>query len=191
MKKFILLLIIVSFAGCNSYTKIYVENDKVLKVKNVILNLKAKQNQRTEMSYYQSLRFQKQIDENNQVVYSLYDVLNVPSASYDIDKNRIYIIIDGEVQTFPTIFLKSLEQNIVREKKEDIMKADSSTVSVVTGYDISNRTIIKMEHQLSTELIGKIKNSKEIEFKYYFTPDYVNTEIKGEKLSNIKKWIDK
>lgn len=68
----------------------------------------------------------------------------------------------------------------ISEKKEDVMKSDSTKISVVTGYDVVNKKNIQMTHHiLSEDIISKISTASAVYLRYYVGASYINTEIKG------------
>lgn len=192
MKKAIIIIFSALFLlGCGVLrNRVYIENDKVMKTKRVLYKAYFYSNQRYEPYYTQDITFVKETNNNNMTTYSMYDVITLPAESFDIDEEKLYMIIDEEIIPFPTIFKREYNSRKVNEKKEDVMTSDSTKVSVVTGYDVVNKKNIQMTHSLSEDLITKINQANIVNLRYYLGASYINSEIKGRNLTNFKKLIN-
>lgn len=178
--------------SCGALTNsVYVENDKIMGSKRVLYKTFFYANQRYEPYYTQDITFVKETDNTNHTTYSMYDVISLPAESFDVDEEKLYMIIDEEIVPFPTVFKREYNSRKINEKKEDVMKSDSTKVSVVTGYDVVNKKNIQMTHQLSQDIINKINQSNVVNLRYYLGASYINSEIKGRKLVELKKLINK
>jgi uncharacterized protein YcfL len=177
-------------AGCGALMNpVHVENDIVMKTKRVLYETSFYTNDRYEPSYSQTITMVKETNNDNKTTYSIYDVITLPSESFEIDENKLYLIIDEEIIPFPTVFKREYNSRKISEKKEDVMKSDSTKISVVTGYDVVNKKNIQMTHILSEDIISKIGTASAVYLRYYVGASYINTEIKGGKLANVKKLI--
>lgn len=177
-------------AGCGALmNSVHVENDIVMKTKRVLYETSFYTNDRYEPSYSQTITMVKETNNDNKTTYSIYDVITLPSESFEIDENKLYLIIDEEIIPFPTVFKREYNSRKISEKKEDVMKSDSTKISVVTGYDVVNKKNIQMTHILSEDIISKISTASAVYLRYYVGASYINTEIKGGKLANVKKLI--
>lgn len=192
MKKTILIsLVACLMISCGAFTSsVYVENDKVMNIRRASYELIFFNNQRNEHTYQQNLTFLKETDSNNITTYTMYDVITVPSESFDINENKIFIIIDDDIIPFQTTFNKQFNNRKITEQRDEVMKSDSTKVSVVTGYDVVNKKSIQMTHILNEELINKIRQAKLVNLRYYIGPSYINSEIKGAGLGKLKKAIE-
>lgn len=168
---------------------VHVENDKVMKTKRVLYEASFYANQRYEPSYNQTITMVKETNSDNKTIYSIYDVITLPSESFEIDEKKLYLIIDEDIIPFPTVFKREYNSRNISEKKEDVMKSDSTKMSIVTGYDVVNKKNIQMTHILSEDIISKISKASTVYLRYYLGASYINTEIKGVKLANIKTLI--
>lgn len=177
-------------AGCGALMNpVHVENDIVMKTKRVLYETSFYTNDRYEPSYSQTITMVKETNNDNKTTYSIYDVITLPSESFEIDENKLYLIIDEEIIPFPTVFKREYNSRKISEKKEDVMKSDSTKISVVTGYDVVNKKNIQMTHILSEDIISIISTASAVYLRYYVGASYINTEIKGGKLANVKKLI--
>ena len=46
-----------------------------------------------------------------------------------------------------------------------------------------------MTHPINDDILQKILQAHELHLRYYVGPNAINSEIKGTKLRNVKKWI--
>lgn len=191
MKKIFLLAIIASIlASCSFFrSSVVVENDKIMNSRRVIYDMSFTNNTRYEQVYSQFLTVMKETDRNNQTTFSLYDVITLPVNSFEIDENKMYLIINDEIFSLTNTYKKQFNQRSISEKKDEILKSDSTKVSVVTGYDVTNQKKVQMTHVVAPEIMNKILSAKEVHLRYYVGPNIINSEIKGTKLSNLKTLI--
>ncbi len=145
-------------------------------------------NKRHEASYTQRVDFVKEIDANNQVSYLLYDIVSIPADKFELDK-KVYMLIDDEVFTLNTTYEVAENSRNIKHEKSDILLSDSTKTTVVTGFGMDSRRIIKMKHELEQEQIDKMLQAKEIHLRYYSGPNTINSEIEGLRLNRVKKWI--
>jgi len=193
MKK-IIVISVLSFIllSCGIFSNsVFVENDKVMDSKRVIYEAYFTNNKRYEQSYSQNITFLKEIDRNHKITYSVYDVITLPSESFDIDPDKLYLIIDEEILPLQTTFNKQFNNRNITEKKSEIMKSDSTKVSVVTGYDVVNKKSVQMTHVFDNQTINKIRRASIVNLRYYLGASYINTEIKGGNLRKLKALINK
>ena len=191
MKYRIILLAftLLTVTGCvNLRSGIFVENDRVMKTRKVTYETYFVSNQRYEQSYTQKITFLKETDRNSITNYTLYDVITLPVESFDLD-DKMYIVADDNVINLPVSTQNQFNTKKINEKKDEIMKSDSTKVTVVTGYDVVNKKTIQMTHPINDDILQKILQAHELHLRYYVGPNAINSEIKGTKLRNIKKWI--
>jgi len=96
-------------------------------------------------------------------------------------------------QVFP-LKIGHKEYEYAKQWKEDtdkVLKADSTQVTVVTGYSENNKKITRFKYNLSSELVSNIEKAKEISLRYYIGPDMVTLNIKGQRLARIQELIRK
>ena len=191
MKYRIILLAftLLTVTGCvNLRSGIFVENDRVMKTRKVTYETYFVSNQRYEQSYTQKITFLKETDRNSITNYTLYDVITLPVESFDLN-DKMYIVADDDIINLTVSTQNQFNTKKINEKKDEIMKSDSTKVTVVTGYDVVNKKTIQMTHPLNDDMLQKIARAREVHLRYYVGPNAINTEIKGAKLRNIKKWI--
>lgn len=175
--------------ACNIAQKtIYVENDKVMKTRRVKLKEHFYNNKKNEAQYSQYVDFIKETDENNVVSYLMYDIISVPIGGFDLEE-KMYIIIDEDIYRLNTLYEKSENNRQLDENRTEVLLSDSSKTTVVTDVGLTTRKIIKMKHSLEQAQIDQMLQAKEIHLRYYLGPDIINSEIKGNKLQRVKKWI--
>ena len=191
MKYRIILLAftLLTVTGCvNLRSGIFVENDRVMKTRKVTYETYFVSNQRYEQSYTQKITFLKETDRNSITNYTLYDVITLPVESFDLN-DKMYIVADDDIINLTVSTQNQFNTKKINEKKDEIMKSDSTKVTVVTGYDVVNKKTIQMTHPINDDILQKILQAHELHLRYYVGPNAINSEIKGTKLRNIKKWI--
>ena len=191
MKYRIILLAftLLTVTGCvNLRSGIFVENDRVMKTRKVTYETYFVSNQRYEQSYTQKITFLKETDRNSITNYTLYDVITLPVESFDLN-DKMYIVADDDIINLPVSTQNQFNTKKINEKKDEIMKSDSTKITVVTGYDVVNKKTIQMTHPINDDILQKILQAHELHLRYYVGPNAINSEIKGTKLRNIKKWI--
>ena len=191
MKYRIILLAftLLTVTGCvNLRSGIFEENDRVMKTRKVTYETYFVSNQRYEQSYTQKITFLKETDRNSITNYTLYDVITLPVESFDLDE-KMYIIADDDIMNFPVSTQNQYNTKNINEQKNEILQSDSTKITVVTGYDVVNKKTIQMTHPINDDILQKIARAREVHLRYYVGPNAINTEIKGAKLRNIKKWI--
>ncbi len=139
-KTMIIIFAALMLSGCGALqNSVHVENDRVMKTKRVLYETSFYANQRYEPYYTQNITIVKETNNDHKTTYSIYDVISLPSESFEIDENKLYLIIDEEIIPFPTVFKREYNSRNISEKKEDVMKSDSTKMSIVTGYDVVNK----------------------------------------------------
>lgn len=179
----------LTLAGCVNFRNvIYVENDKIMKSRKVTYEAYFVSNQRYEQSYSQKITFLKETDRNSITNYTLYDVITLPVESFDLD-DKMYIVADDNVIKLPVSTQNQYNTKNINEQKNEILQSDSTKITVVTGYDVVNKKTIQMTHPINDDILQKILQAHELHLRYYVGPNAINSEIKGTKLRNVKKWI--
>ena len=186
---FLFAFTLLSVAGCvNLRNGVFVENDRIMKIRKVTYDAYFVSNHRYEQSYTQKITFLKETDINNITKYTLYDVITLPVESFDLD-DKMYIVADEDVITFPVSYQNQYNTKKINEEKQEIMQSDSTKIAVVTGYDVVNKKTIQMTHPINDDILRKISRARELHLRYYVGPNAINSEIKGTTLRNVKKWI--
>ena len=188
-KIILLAFTLISVTACvNLRSGIFVENDRVMKTRKVTYEAYFYSNQKYEQSYSQKITFLKETDRNNITNYTLYDVITLPVESFDLD-DKMYIVADDNVIKLPVSTQNQYNTKNINEQKNEILQSDSTKITVVTGYDVVNKKTIQMTHPINDDILQKILQAHELHLRYYVGPNAINSEIKGTKLRNIKKWI--
>lgn len=190
MKKIVSVIVILfTFSACGP--SVYVEKDKVTNAQFVKLKINMYRNSANEPYYRQEVTVVKGISENNPVSYKLYDVITLPDKSFELDSKKMYLIVDDDIYPLENDYEKRYNDQQISEKKEDVMKSDSTKISVVSGYNVVNEKVYQMIHPVSAEIMQKISDAREIVLRYNVGPDFINSEIKGRDLNNLKRLIAK
>ncbi|HNX89051.1 MAG TPA: hypothetical protein PKH58_08220 [Paludibacteraceae bacterium] len=183
---FVLLSVSV-FSGCSIITNgINYKRDKLMDRTRYTLQQSFITNERHEQDYQQQISLLKEIDENGQSTYTMYDIISIPLKSFDIS-NEMYIIIDKEPIPLPLTLKERLYDN---DLKNGINFPEQST-DTAQNFSISSTKVTRMIHPLDDELIEKISRAKAVYLRYYVGPEMITSEIKGTKLYSLKKLISR
>lgn len=181
----------LAFYGCSLLRpSIVEENDVVYSTKRFLLSNIIMVSDPRSPSIPLEQSIVKEVKANGEVTYTFYDVLTLSSTSFKL-KDEVFLIADSKVFSM-TLVDKELEQvKNIEEKKSDILKADSTKVSVVTGYSEENKKVYRFTYRPSDEVLAAIKSSKELLIRYYAGPKMLTATLKGTNLELIKQLIDK
>jgi hypothetical protein len=130
----------------------------------------------------------KEVAADGQEMIVVFDRLNLSLGSFK-PQTTVYLLIDGLV-----IPLKSIdpEQDVftrISEDKKDILTADSTTVSIVTGYSTHQSRQVRYQYSISPEIMAKMQNARTIAFRYYAGPSMMTVKFGPRNLKNLKNLI--
>jgi hypothetical protein len=178
------------FIGCRVTNRIVVKEDVVYSSKRVELKLLHKDIDLRSPLQNVLQSIVKQIGVETETSYKVFDVLTLTSASFKLE-DKVFYIIDGKVFPMP-IESKEIENSkILSENREDIQAADSTKISVITGYSENNSKITRFSYSLTDEVVSKLKEANRLVIRYYTGPDMISINVKKRKLNKIKKLIDR
>jgi hypothetical protein len=176
-------------SSCSPYNRIYSEDDIVYSTKRFELKYDYKDRDRRTPIYFFTQALVKEVDQNNNVSYSAYDVLFLISSSFKLDE-KVILIIDNK--PYPMVIDKIELENVktISENKTDIQTSDSTTVSVTTGYSENNRKITRFSYKIPLSTIMEIKNADQLSIRYYSGPSMITVKPKKLSIKKIKELID-
>ncbi len=111
------------------------------------------------------------------------------SDSYQLEK-EVYIIVDGEVREMNVSQMKTEKSFSVSEDEETIITADSTSVSVVTGYNKYESRKVKLQYVIDNGTIDMIGDAENVRFRYYAGPDMITVRGSRSQLKRFKKLIE-
>ncbi|HMM11991.1 MAG TPA: hypothetical protein PKE03_07855 [Bacteroidales bacterium] len=130
----------------------------------------------------------REVDADGTEILKVYDRLSLALGSFK-PKNTVYLIIDGQVFSCESIDAEQDVLSNISEDKKDVLTADSTKVSVVTGYSSSQSRLIRYSYFISPEVISKMQNAESIAFRYYAGPSMMTVTVGPANLKNIKKLL--
>lgn len=191
-KTFVILMILVStlaFQSCITFSGILEENDVVYSSKRISYRHVSRDHNRKTPLIHLDQTFVKEI-RNKDVTYSVYDILNLNSSSFKVE-DKVFIIVGDKVFNV-NIVNKELDfSKNIRENKSDLLTADSTKISVVTGYSEENVKITRFTYQLTNEMVSSIKRANQVTFRYYAGPSMMSVKLGKYDLKRIKKVLNK
>jgi hypothetical protein len=186
----ILTLISFIFSSCFSSSKIVMQNDIVYSTKRIELRYLCRDNNRRSPLLYLEQLIVKEIKSDNEKSIKVYDILALTSSSFKLE-DKVFLIVDSDVYPMVIDIIEYENAKSITPNTENILAADSTTVSVVTGYSENNKKITRFSYKLSDEIISKIKTSNHVLFRYYAGPSMLTVKLKDKYLRKFKKLIDK
>lgn len=184
----LLLFLHVLLTGCSLGGRIYEKYDQVQEVSRYELDLNYRIFDRRSPLLFMEQSIVKEVTAKESK-YSVYDALVLNSLSYQV-KGELYIIIDEEVFKPAVTSLEYENAREIQEKSEEVMRADSTTVKVVTGYTENNKKITRFSYSLDNSMIDSIRTANNVLFRYYAGPDMITIKLKGLKLKRLKRLIE-
>ena len=195
MKKIsiILSVFLMMFSSCMfiNYSRIEVRNDEIKKIRTVHLRGNHfKTIERRSPLESNSKHFYKATNQNGVTNYYVYEILKFNLTSLPIN-DTIYLITDTEILPIKTQKLEIFAKMERTPIKEDIEESDSTTTSVITGYNEEYKQIQKIKYQLHDKEIEAIKNTESLKFRYYSEPEMITIKINRISLNKIQRFIYK
>lgn len=183
------LFLLFLLTGCSVGGRIYEKYDQVQEARRYEMDLNYRIFDRRSPLLFMEQSIVKEVTAKESK-YSVYDALVLNSLSYQV-KDELYIIIDEEVFKPAVTSLEYENAREIQEKSEEVMRADSSTVKVVTGYTENNKKITRFSYSLDDKMIDGIRTANSVLFRYYAGPDMISIKLKGLKLKRLKRLIEK
>lgn len=195
MKKSTLLLAIsltlCSLTSCQLFKNIFVEEDVVNSTSRI----------RTEFEYRMAKELSsplilvaqtiiRETGKDSSTGIRIYDRIQLESNSFQLE-NRVYLLVDGKPHQAKVEDLEYERLRKIQENRKEVLTADSTKVSVVTGYDRSETSSYKLTYTISPATVEKIKTCNKLQFRYYAGPDMITTKMSRYELSRLKKVLEK
>jgi len=182
-------MICTVFQSCSTSNKIYSENDIVYSTKRFELKYSVKDRDRRSPLFYFTQSIIKELNPNNEISYTAYDVLSLSSSSFKLE-DKVILIIDNEA--YPMVIDRIEIENVrsISENTSSISTSDSTSVSVVTGYSENNRKITRFKYKIPLTTIAKIKESNQLSLRYYSGPSMISVKPKKKSINKLKQLIE-
>ncbi|AWW28810.1 hypothetical protein DN752_00935 [Echinicola strongylocentroti] len=190
-KRFFSVLILLSITGCSWYvnTQMIVEHDEVkssTRVKRDFIYKDALE--KASPLYYARQTILKETKAHEPSNYTVFEVLNLHSNAYSVDK-QAYLLIDSAVYPIMIEAMESENTSSIEEDTDDILAADSTEVSIVTGYTQLNSRKFKLTYSLAPSIIEHLKEARDVKFRYYSGPDMITLKMSNGDVRKLKKLI--
>lgn len=184
---FVLFLTVCTLQSCILFRSIIVEEDVVTSSSRI----------RTEFEYRHAKEWTSPLILVQQTIIRetgkdsltgirIFDRIQLESNSFQLE-NRVYLILDGKPYQAKVEDVEFERLRKVEEKRKEVLTADSTKVSVVTGYDRSETSSYKLTYSVSPETVEKIKTCSKLNFRYYAGPDMITTTMSSWELKTLKK----
>ncbi len=130
----------------------------------------------------------KEIKENQDTIYMVYDFINLSQNSFPLEDD-IYLIMDEKIFPLKVEYRESENRSEIVEKTESILTADSTNVTVTTGYSNQTYKRIKIKYVLPINVTHKILETKDLLFRYYSEPNMISVKFNNRQLQKLKQII--
>lgn len=185
-----LLLTICTLQSCGLFSNVINEQDEV----------NGTSRNRSEFEYRTAREWASPLIRINQTILKetgatgkikvrIFDRIQLQANSFSLEK-RVYLIIDGKPYPAQVDDMEFEHLTNFQEKRKDVLTADSSKVSVVTGYDRSESNQYKLTYTINPETIEKIKTCEKLRFRYYTGPDMITTTMTRWELNLFIKLLE-
>ena len=184
-----ILLIYLLLQGCSITNRIYTDNDVVKSTKRFELRYAFKDFDRRSPLFYFTQSLIKEINPENEVTYTAYDVLSLSSSSFKLDERAVFII-GNEVYPMSLERMELENARDISETTSDILTSDSTTVSVITGYSENDRKITRLSYRIPAATMEKIRSSDNLILRYYSGPSMITVKPRNKSIRKLKQLID-
>lgn len=183
---YILTVFILTISCYYKPIKVITENDNVKSIKRIKTNFFYHKPIEKNTSFESiDQKIVREIHKDGSEKLSFFDIVTLNENSLPIN-NKIFFIVDDEPNEI------SIEKNTIEnsrsieEKTDDLLTADSTKVSVITGYTQYNQKKNKLLYTISAEITKKIKNAKSIKIRYYTNFEMITVVMTKNKLDKLK-----
>lgn len=184
-----ILLIYMLLQGCSITNRIYTDNDVVTSSKRFELRYAFKDFDRRSPLFYFTQALIKEINPENEVTYTAYDVLSLSASSFRLDERAVFII-DNEVYPMSLERMELENARDISETTSNILTSDSTTISVITGYSEDNRKITRLSYRIPAATMEKIRSSDNLILRYYSGPSMITVKPRNKSVKKLKQLID-
>lgn len=185
---FSLLLFAASCTSPSFTQTIQTQYDNATDTKNFRWNHRIQQiNFRSPLAYVDQ-SFVKQLDRHGVAQYRLYDVVVLHANAFRLE-DKIFMLLDEKPVNLQP--LKREDDVMVSRdvERDDILTADSTKISVVTGYSENKYRITRLEYLLTSETVNQIQATTTIQFRYYSGPNIITVSFSPEKVQRLKELL--
>ncbi len=137
-------------------------------------------------SVHQVIKSSKNTSEAN---YICYDHLEFEVHSYELEQN-VYFILENSIISIPFNKVNYDITSSINEETEDVQLDNSTTSTVVTGYNLDERLVVDVSYNLIEEDIASILNSNTFSYRYYFGPEILTVKLNESELKLLKNLIE-
>jgi hypothetical protein len=135
---------------------------------------------------YVDQAYVKQHHSDQSVTYRLYDVVVLHENEFRLN-DQIFMLLDNSPITLVPERREDDNWRTRDAKREEILTADSTKISVVTGYQENNYRVTRLEYHLAPEVIEQIQAASSIQFRYYSGSHIITISLTTEKVNRLKK----
>jgi hypothetical protein len=186
---FCLIAICVCLLSSCSFNQTLVINDEIRNVKTAQISyreLDVRLN-RSPLEYLEQTIL-KTVHPGAGSSYEVFDQLVLDNKSFAPDP-KVYLIIDGKIVEPKITRIESGSHVQIHEHTDDIITADSTEISVVTGYSETNQQLVRFQYSISENLLRQIAYSEQTLIRYYAGPAIITVRLSGMNKNRISKLL--
>ncbi|MCE1200800.1 MAG: hypothetical protein LWX09_01725 [Bacteroidia bacterium] len=182
----------LSFTSCGFYfrTRLFEEHDVVkntLRFRQEYYFNEVKERRTPFLGLQKTML--KEVAPDGKEILRVYDRLSLSLGSFKPERT-VFLIIDGKVYPFEGLDPEHDISTQISEDRKDVLTADSTRVSVVTGYSATQSRLVRYNYNITHEVMDNMMNAKEIAFRYYAGPAMMTVQVGPKNLKNFRKLIN-
>ncbi|MBX2969220.1 MAG: hypothetical protein KF803_07595 [Cyclobacteriaceae bacterium] len=185
---FLLLLFAASCTSPSFTQTIQTQYDNATGTKNFRWNHRLHEFRWRSPLVYIDQSFVKQLDGDEVAQYRLYDIVVLRANEFRLEDKMFMLLDEKPVALQP----RTREDDVMVSRdvdRDDILTADSTKISVVTGYNENNYRVTRLEYALSPEVVSQILTAASIQFRYYSGSNIITVSFSPEKVLRLKELL--
>ncbi len=122
--------------------------------------------------------------------FRVYDVVLLNGNGFRVS-DEVYVIVD---KTPHKVIVDLVDRETLSKNEEvrsSVLTSDSTTVSVVTGYNQYEQRVNRIAYTLDKALVDAIKQGDRVYFRYYAGPDMITVRMSSAELRRLKKLFNR
>ncbi|MDX9846638.1 MAG: hypothetical protein RBT74_06635 [Tenuifilaceae bacterium] len=122
--------------------------------------------------------------------FRVYDVVVLNGNGFRVSE-EVYVIVDKAPHKVivDLVDRETLSKN--EEVRSSVLTSDSTTVSVVTGFNQYEQRVNRIAYTLDNALVDAIKQANRVYFRYYAGPDMITVRMNSAELRRLKKLFNR
>jgi len=185
----LLFSIIISSCSLSHYIRLTTHYDQIKKEKRTNLKMVFLRTEERHTTFISSeIDFLKIINATGETSFQVYNQLNLTTNSYPLN-DTIFLLIDDHAYPIKIGHQKIEISRNTQTQSNEIIKADSTTVSVISGIQENEYKHIQFHYSLNQQEINAFQNAKTATLHYYANPETFTLKLSSQTLRKLKKFF--